>query len=393
MIADSPVSQLRRVLARSATLLFLFVLTGAVTAESEWQGVERIVAIGDVHGDYDNFVASLREAGMINRRRNWTGGSSHLVQVGDLPDRGPDTDKVIALLKKLENQAVEDGGRVHALIGNHEAMNMLGDLRYVHPDEYAAFRNRNSRELRNRFYAQHVQQREAADPEFVADSAYRDQFDERFPLGYVEHRFAWAPEGEVGSWVLQHNAVIKINRNLFLHGGISPQVLGMSLEAINGAVRSELGGELGEEPGLSEAEHGPLWYRGLAQNAEAMEAAHVEAVLQFYDVDRIIIGHTPGMGTVVPRFGGKVLVIDTGLSDYYGGYKASLEIESGDGETRLHTLQAGERVSLGNVSSAKEAYFQQILDLLPDPPAALAQHLSALQQGEDLSAPAPSVPD
>lgn len=391
MTADRQAGQFAKLAA--AAFLLCLVFAGTVFADSEWQGVERIVAVGDIHGDYDNFVDSLREAGLINRRRNWIGGSSHLVQVGDVPDRGPDTDKVIDLLQKLERQAAEDGGQVHALIGNHEAMNILGDLRYVHPEEYEAFRNRNSRGLRDRFYAQHVQQLQAADPEFVADDAYRKQFDERFPLGYVEHRFAWAPEGEIGSWVLQHNAVIKINRNLFLHGGLSPQVLGMSIEAINEAIRSELGGELGEEPGLSEAEHGPLWYRGLAQNAEAVEAAHVDAVLQFYDVDRIIIGHTPGMGTVVPRFDGKVLVIDTGLSTYYGGYKASLEIATQAGVARLHTLQAGERIGLADVNRDEAAYYQRIVELLPNAPAALQQRLATLQSGEAVSEPVPAVPD
>ena len=348
-----------------------------IAAESSWEGVSRVVAIGDVHGDYENFVATLREAELINRRRNWIGGTAHLVQVGDLPDRGPDTDKVIELVKKLERQAEEDGGRVHALIGNHEAMNMLGDLRYVHPGEYAAFRNRNSRELRDRFYGNHVQQRQAAEPEFIADDAYRDEFDERFPLGYVEHRLAWAPNGEIGEWVRGHNAVIRIDRSLFLHAGISPAVLGMSMDAINQQIQVELGGELGEEQGLSELEEGPLWYRGLAQNNEATELAHLDAVLAFYEVDRIIIGHTPGLGTIVPRFGGKVIVVDSGMSDYYGGYSASLEILSKEGEAQLNTLQLEQRIP---IDSDLISYFEQVARALPNAPATLLQHIEVLKQ-------------
>jgi len=334
-----------------------------------------------VHGDFDNFVATLREAELINRRRNWIGGSAHLVQVGDLPDRGPDTDKVIELMRKLEEQAAEDGGMVHALIGNHEAMNILGDLRYVHPGEYEAFRNRNSRELRDRFYAQHVQQRQDADPEFVADDIYRDSFDQRFPLGYVEHRFAWAADGEIGSWVLSHNAVIRIDRSLFLHGGVGPAMLGMSLYEVNETVRTELGGALGEEPGLSEVEDGPLWYRGLAQGDEALESAHLDAVLAFYDVDRIVIGHTPGLGTIVPRFDGRVLVIDSGMSEYYGGYSASLEILSGAGGVSVSTIQAGERTAIMSGEGETMNYFEQIADLLPEPSPALLQHIETMKQG------------
>lgn len=362
-------------LLRRFAFSLLLIAAANAFAQSEWSGVQRIVAVGDVHGDYDSFVAVLREAELINRRRNWIGGSAHLVQVGDLPDRGPDTDQIIELMQKLESQAEEDGGKVHALIGNHEAMNILGDLRYVHPGEYAAFRDRNSRALRDRYYEQTVQQMQINDPEFVADSAYRAAFNERFPLGYVEHRIAWAPNGEIGAWVAQHNTVVKINRSLFLHGGIGPELLGTELDAINAQVRVELGGNLGEEPGLAEVDHGPLWHRGLAQNPEYLEQAHVEAVLDFYDVDRIVIGHTPGAGTIVPRFDGKVLLIDTGMSAYYGGYVASLEIVDDGENVAVNNLQLEQRIAVPADNNEAIAYLQHIQGLLESPPAALQQRI------------------
>ena len=307
-------------------LAFASLLHGA----EQWSGVDRIVAIGDVHGDMDGFVATLRNAGLINRRNNWTGGATHLVQVGDIPDRGPDTREIVELMKKLQRQAENDGGMVHALIGNHEAMNMLGDLRYVHPGEYEAFRGRNSRQLRDNLYEVHLKELRESVPILRLESDHREQFNERYPLGYIEHRFAWAADGEIGSWVTQHNAVIRINRILFLHGGIGPEILGIPIAEINDRIRAELSGEMGEEPGLSEMETGPLWYRGLAQNDAATEAAHVDAVLEYYDVDHIVIGHTPGLATVVPRFGGKVILIDSGMSAYYGSHRASLEITNGE---------------------------------------------------------------
>ena len=89
----------------------LGMLTEATSAEGQWQGVERIVAIGDVHGEYTNFLALLREAELVNRRGNWIAGTTHLVQLGDIPDRGPDTDKVIKLLKQLEIQAAKAGSK------------------------------------------------------------------------------------------------------------------------------------------------------------------------------------------------------------------------------------------------------------------------------------------
>ena len=358
---------------RLILLLSLAWFAPVLFAQSEYSGVDRIVAVGDVHGDYDKFVEVLREAGIINRRRNWIAGETHFVQVGDVPDRGPDTDKIIELMQKLERQAEDDGGKVHALIGNHEAMNMLGDLRYVHPGEYEAFRGNRSRQYRDNYYEQVLQARRASDPEFVETDEFRDAFEAQFPLGYVEHRLAWAPAGEYGSWVLQHNTVLKIDRYLFVHAGLSPTVLGMSLDDINAQVLDELGGNLGEEPGLSESDDGPLWYRGLAQADPATEQAHVDALLEFYDVDHIILGHTPGLGAIHPRFMGKVLIVDTGMSAYYGGHGASLLIEGDE----LFAQQEGERFEIPQGRSPLP-YLQQIAAKKPDAPDALHRLIDQL---------------
>lgn len=342
------------------------VLTGAPgssqAAADEWQDVGRIVVVGDAHGDYDNFVAVLRQAGIINRRTNWNAGTTHLVQLGDVPDRGPDTHKIIQLLQKLERQAQRAGGHVHVLIGNHEAMNMFGDLRYVDPGEYSALRTRDSRRLRAEVYARDVERRKAEDPEFVADAAFRAEWEQQVPLGMIEHRLAWRPGGEIGSWVLGHNAVIKINRSLFLHGGISPDVLGQGIASINAQIRAELETGVDVETALAISESGPLWYRGLAVGPEELESEHVDRILAFYDVDRIVIGHTPVVGTILPRFGGKVLVADVGLSAFYGGHQASLLLE-GD---RALTLQRGEPVPLPETEAEVLPYLQAVAALEPD---------------------------
>jgi hypothetical protein len=343
-------------------LLHLFISQSLMAAEDQWQDVERIVAVGDIHGDYDNFLEVLKGADIVNRRGNWIAGETHLVQLGDVPDRGPDTSKVIALLKKLEKQAERDGGRVHVLIGNHEAMNMYGDLRYVDPGEYAALRTRNSRRVRDNYYETDIARRKQADSGFVADKAFREQWEQSIPLGMLEHRVAWSAEGDLGKWVRQHNAVIKINRTLFLHGGISAEDLVLSITEINEQIRHELNGGLGEEPGLSEKPTGPLWYRGLASNDEEIERAHLEQVLATYDVDRVVLGHTPGLGTIVPRFEGRVLIVDTGLSSYYGGFLASLLLENSE----AFTVQRDEKVPLPDSKEGLLPYFQRIAELEPN---------------------------
>lgn len=369
---------------KNSLLGFLLVFTSCVAqlsaAEDQWHSVARVVAVGDIHGDYENFVKVLTAAGLIDRRGNWAADDTHFVQLGDLPDRGPDTDKIIKHMQQLERQARRRGGMVHALIGNHEAMNVLGDLRYVHAGEYEALRSRRAGTLHDNLYARFVARLEAADSKFVADDAHREEFDRLYPLGFVEHRRAWGEDGEFGSWVRAHNAVIKINRSLFLHGGISPEVLGTPISEINDSIRSDLGGALEEVLGLSELQSGPLWYRGLANRDEVLEQAHVEAILAFYDVDRIVVGHTPGLGTIVPRFGGKVLVIDTGISAYYGGHMASLLIE-GD---KLTALQNGvaRLVPLGEEPLLP--YFQSIAEQ-ESIPAALQNLIESLNAAPQLS--------
>jgi hypothetical protein len=369
---------------KSLILTACLLVASSLAAQHSWEDVGKIVAVGDVHGDYDNFVQVLRQAGIINRRGNWTAGETHLVQLGDLPDRGPDTHKAIELLIKLERQAARRGGMVHVLIGNHEAMNMLGDLRYVHPGEYEAFVDRNSERLRERYFELVVQQRKSADPLFEVTPEFEDLFSQQVPLGFVEHRVAWSPDGEYGSWVLGKQAVIKLNNTLFLHAGIGPDILGMSLEQINNGVLDELrGGEAGQvgESGLATSEGGPLWYRGMASNDEALELAHVNAVLEFYDAQRIVIGHTPGLATIVPRFGAKVLVIDSGLSAYYGGHLASLTIE-GD---QLINTQRGEALEIPQSEMDRLPYFESILELEPDE-VALKAYIELLRN------PPPSIP-
>src|SRR6187399_952828 len=102
---------------------------GAAPASCELDGVERIVAVGDVHGAYDRFTEILRAAGVIDQDRHWSGGRTHLVQLGDVVDRGPDSRKALDFLMSLEKEAAAAGGQVHALIGNHEVMRMLSDMR------------------------------------------------------------------------------------------------------------------------------------------------------------------------------------------------------------------------------------------------------------------------
>ncbi|MEL6871018.1 MAG: metallophosphoesterase, partial [Pseudomonadota bacterium] len=350
---------------RSLVLLYLLGAASLVAHAgiSDWQGVERIIAIADVHGDYDNYITVLQQAGVVDKRGRWSAGATHFVQLGDVPDRGPDTAKIIEHLMKLEVQANKSGGKVHVLIGNHEVMNMIGDLRYVHPGEYEALTSRKSDRLREDYYAQLVDFLIAQEPDVVIDPAFREQWLTAHPLGYVEHRQHWHPQGPFGAWVRSHNTVVRINRNLFVHGGLSPDYIDWSLQRINETVRTELATPAAAALPVIEDEDGPLWYRGLSLGEELPEITeHVDALLKRFEVDRIIVGHTPGFGTIVPRYDGRVVAADSGIAAHYGGHLASVLIENG----KAFTVQRGQRVALPTSYADLLAYYRAIDEIEPD---------------------------
>jgi hypothetical protein len=253
--------------------------------QDTWSGVERIVAVGDVHGDFGQFVKALRAAGVIDANENWIAGKTHLVQTGDVLDRGPDSRKAMDLLMRLEAQAAEANGAVHALIGNHEAMILLNDWRYVHEGETKAFG------------------------------------------GEDEYRQAMSAKGKYGRWIRSHNAVIKINDVLFAHAGITPPYAKMSLAEINKAVREAL--EKGDANGILMDSTGPLWDRILAMDDEGLVAKDLDIVFKAFGASQMVVGHTVSTDGIMTRAEGRLIRIDVGMSGCYGGPAACLVVEKG----------------------------------------------------------------
>jgi hypothetical protein len=302
-----------------AAFLHQAPISARAAAACELDNVARIVAVGDVHGAYDRLLEILRTAEVINAEGKWTGGATHLVQTGDVLDRGPDSLKAMEYLRRLTREAERAGGRVHALIGNHEVMRLLEDYRYVHPGEYDAFKTANSQDLRQRL----------ADQAAPADRARILAF----PLGMIEMAQAFKPEENYGGYLRSLNTTVRINGIVFVHGGISPPVAKMNCQAINDAVRREIGRDYDKtrrtpEPTLAAGENGPLWYRGLALEPEGF-APQVDAILAAQKARAIVVGHSVAAGTIGTRFNGKVYTIDTGMQSAYvpEGKPAALEIK------------------------------------------------------------------
>lgn len=359
-------------------------------AASQWRynGVERVVAVSDIHGAYDALVATLQNAGLLDAELGWTGGAAHLVIVGDILDRGPDSRNAMDLLMRLEQEAENAGGMVHVLVGNHEAMNLVGDLRYVAKAEFEAFADEETNDERERWLAEYARRKGAGDE--IGD-ALRAEFDERFPAGFFAHRRAFDADGKYGAWLLSKPVVIVVNGTAFVHGGLSPMIADIGLDGVNGILADEMeryvenlerlyeAGALtpmdnfyqhprilqtfmppveadatlmdtvAETRELAESDlhapDGPLWYRGNVACNRLVEEERLEAALDAIGATRAVIGHTPTQGRVIlERFGGDVIEVDTGmLSERYGGSGNALVIE---GERLTVVNQLSEEVTV-----------------------------------------------
>ncbi|HEX7720161.1 MAG TPA: metallophosphoesterase, partial [Woeseiaceae bacterium] len=338
-------------------LLLLIAGNGAGNAlanEWRWSDVPRVVAISDVHGAYDAMVRTLQNANVLGEDLLWSGGATHLVITGDLLDRGPESRQAMDLVMRLEEEAVAAGGRVHLLLGNHEVMNLVGDLRYVAAAEYAAF---------------------ATEDDEGAAAADDNDSDKALPPGFLAHRRAFAADGQYGAWLLGKPLIVVVNDTAFVHGGLSPRVSELGLEGINGDMKARLVEYVTQMGVLIDAgliEHtddyyerpeklaalpadksrpaelqaaidtvirlsddaihdsdSPLWYRGNVACSPLIAIDLLSAALKRIEATRVVIGHTPTPARgVLQRLDGRVIEIDTGmLNNYYGGKGHALIIE------------------------------------------------------------------
>jgi hypothetical protein len=349
---------MNKILAYLLSVIFLISGWTVTWAKEvyEFKDIERIIAIGDLHGDFVAYAEVMETAGLRNAEGNWAGGKTHLVQTGDITDRGPNSKKILDDLKKLTKQAKKAGGRVHILLGNHEMMNMLGDLRYVDPGEYQAFRTRKSEVYLDDYFDRYIRST-------LEEEAWEEWYD-CHPPGFVEHRIEWTKGGKYFSRAIKFPSAIKINDTLFAHAGISPQFVGLSLKDFNKYVQSLI--KSGDEEALQIlfSEEAPLWYRGLAENEGEDEATHVALLLEKHNAKRIVIAHTPTGGFILPRFDSQVIVIDVGIGEYYGSNRGFLLFENG----QWYGVHWGEKIPLPAENQASLLnYLTKVSTASPDP--------------------------
>jgi diadenosine tetraphosphatase ApaH/serine/threonine PP2A family protein phosphatase len=135
-------------LAASAFIFFALFLQTRVQAQTnaprrDWKIYpaiveidtrEDILALGDVHGDYERLLTVLVAAKIIPgdpgspEKVKWQAGKAVLVCTGDFINKWNQSLQVIALLRSLQAAAARAGGHFVVTLGNHEADFLAGSL-------------------------------------------------------------------------------------------------------------------------------------------------------------------------------------------------------------------------------------------------------------------------
>ena len=251
-------------------------LDGRPYPEAPWDvpRPQKVFAVSDVHGAFDVMRSLLIAHKVIDSKNRWKFGKGHLVIAGDIADRGDKMTEAYWFVRALEASAAKAGGGVHMLIGNHEAMLLTGDYRYINP-----------------LYA-------------------------KPPEGMPGLSSLWGEESELGRWLRSRPMMVKLGDTLFLHGGISPAFLakGLDMETANRSVRYAPREERSEMETFLLGSSGPLWYRGLilSDQPDSITQEGLGNILAHFGAKRIAVGHT----TVVNAkafHGGKVIAVDGGI--------------------------------------------------------------------------------
>ena len=354
-------------------------LSPAADIPFEWSGVERVVSIADLHGDYDRFTFILAhpKVGLVDADLHWIGGRAHLVQLGDVLDRGPRAKEILDLIMRLEKEAEAAGGMVHMLLGNHEEMNITGIALdypgYVRVEQFVAFLREDFRRAKDAEYFKTLppEERERAEMEGLdihVDEGYASYWRKIMAAKDPQavRAYVLGFNDVYGNWLVKQNAVIKINDVIYVHGGISAAFSKWPIREINQVMRQELEFFQGRmrnpqqygrpfHPRIVYDPDGPLWFRGLATKNEATAEGEIDRTLANLGARAMVVGHnyfsySGGASPVVTkslvaRFHDKIWIMDTGISGSYNGVPSALVYDHGQfnvwGETEEVAARSG----------------------------------------------------
>lgn len=257
---------------------------------SEYKKASKLVAISDIEGNFKAFRELLQQCGVMDANFNWTFGYGSLVLVGDFFDRGDQVTEVLWLIYSLEDKAKAAGGYVHFVLGNHEIMNLSGDLRYL-PSKY------------------------------VQDAAL---LNETYTSGL------YGKDSELGRWLRTKNIIEKIGDLLFLHAGISSQIntMDLSVGRINDIARPYYDDSsfnyTDPRADIIIGDFGPFWYRGYYMGQPRATVDQIDSTLNLFNVKHIVTGHSIIADTISTLHNGKLIDLDLDIHHAKGHPEALL---------------------------------------------------------------------
>ena len=288
----------------------------------------RLVAIGDVHGDFKQTMRALELGKVMDADGRWVGGTTVLVQVGDILDRG---DNELAIMRKfasLAKQARKEGGDVLVVHGNHEIMNVLGDFRYATKGAYAECAR--YAEAKRQKLVEKLGEENAPPlpetPEDVNPETYR---------GVLARRDLFLPGGEMAMRMAKNPTVLQVGDTVFAHAGIDMRVVEYGFQALNDDVAAWMAGVKKTPPNMVLEEKGVVWTReyggaDAGVTAEASACRRLGEALDAVGAKRLVVGHTPQQGGVSSGCGGRLWRSDVGVSrGIYGAKPQVIEIVNG----------------------------------------------------------------
>ena len=243
--------------------------------KSEYPKASKLLVLSDIEGNFNAFRKLLQGNQVIDENFNWKFGDGNLVLVGDFFDRGDQVTELLWFIYYLEEKAKANGGYIHFILGNHEIMNLSGDLRYI-----------------NQKYLESAS---------LLKQQYVSLYDEN---------------SELGRWLRTKNVVEKIGDIIFTHGGISGYVnrMKISVAEINDLSRPYYADSMYVYSDFRSdtlfGNLGPFWYRGYYEKTNAHIPSQIDTTLSQFNINHIVTGHTIVGDTVSAWYNGKLLNID-----------------------------------------------------------------------------------
>ena len=245
---------------------------------------KNIVALSDIHGQYDLAIKLLKNNKIIDSKLNWNFGKGHLVIVGDVFDRGDKVNEILWLIYKLEIQAKNKGGHVHFILGNHEYMILQNDLRYIN-----------------------------------------EKYKLSSKLMGLKYEELYNNQTILGRWLRSKSTIIKINDNVFVHGGVSKDFIiknGVDFDILNLIMRKHIDFPKQEMKvmdfyDLYYGQKSLIWYRGYFKRyfdkyKENLTEKDISKILNLINSDHIVVGHC-SHNEIVQLYNNKVFGVDSSI--------------------------------------------------------------------------------